>query len=157
MRRYLPHIAAAAVVFAAAGLFALLAPPRAEAATPPADVTAYYMGKGWAKNNVIGDEEPGKDKLLFLVLATQTGNDLTLSVTILDADGGFIETVNMTGRVGNGNFWATGDMADGGALVIWGTAKGVPGKLSLKGKGVYLGQENTSDIAFKVKEYVGVM
>jgi hypothetical protein len=118
-------------------LAAALLQPRAVAAEPPADITGAYAGKGSFKNNVIVDEFPGSGPFGVEGSATQTGNDLALGLTI-DA-GDEILGWNLTGRTGNGRFWAIGEV-------------GKAGKIALKAKGAALAPTHFADLKIAVKQ-----
>jgi len=146
------RITLAVVSLAAAGaLSAAFIQPRAEAAVPPADVSGSYLGKGSSKNNVIVDEEPGRGGFAVGAFASQEGNDLFLTL-IISPPGEEPQFWELYGRVGNGNFWAEGDVGDGERVVVSGTAKGAPGKIALKGDGVFLAPTHVSDLKFNVKQ-----
>jgi hypothetical protein len=142
-----PHylIAAVGVI---ASVVATISLPRAEAATPPADISASFVGKGVSNNQVIANEEAGKGTFAMQVTAVQTGNDLTLVVNV---DGGD-QIWNLEGRAGGGRFWASGGVGEGEFVLLAGTAKGASGKISLKGKGYYLADTHYSDLKFTVKQ-----
>lgn len=136
---------------ALAGLAWLAAPRDADAAEPPGNVSAVYSGKGSSRNFVIVDEEPGTGGFGLQAAATQEGNNLELILTISPPDEESFQWT-LYGRVGNGNFWVEGDVGEGERVVLSGTAKGTPGKLSLKGQGVFLAGTHYSTLKIAVKQ-----
>jgi hypothetical protein len=142
--------AVAALLVLVAAASAVLVQPRVEAGTPTADVSAFYEGKGSSQTSVITEGEGGGGGFLAEAVASQEGNDLLLTI-VIDPDGD-AEVWSLQGRVGNGRFWVSGDVGEGDRVVLTGTAKGTPGKLSLKGKGFYTAPDHYSSFGLSLRQ-----
>ncbi len=117
------------------------------------NVAGSWIGKKAYRDRNLSTTDPvAKGKCPLELNIVQDGEDLFIAFNILCPDDP-VKSFNLTGKIGNGHFWAQGttDLAEGGTgyeIAISGTAT----DSKIKGTGIFLyGPHFISDVKFDAK------
>ena len=154
MRAILALVAVPAVLAAAAGVAALLAPAPEAAAAPPESVGGFYSGKAVFKFSPLVEENAasrGND--LADATINVDGSNVMVNLTV-HADGGD-QLYTLMGSYGLGRLHASGG-GPGGQTTLVGKATGVEGKVKLTLAGYTLAADSINELKLVLKEFTPV-